>query len=102
MPATHDGRSGACHRRPSGWPVTVPVKPWRVRLAPRRGVSHRCPLRSGDTSNGECQETPMAELTLNLPHTALVLVDLQGMTTFHPDGAYASSGAAAHAEEQTY
>jgi nicotinamidase-related amidase len=41
----------------------------------------------------------MAELTLNLPHTALVLVDLQN-DNVHPDGAYASFGAAAHAEEQ--
>lgn len=41
----------------------------------------------------------MSELPLDLNRTALVLVDLQN-DNVHPDGAYASFGAAAHAEEQ--
>jgi nicotinamidase-related amidase len=38
-------------------------------------------------------------LDLDLEHTALVLIDLQN-DNVHADGAYASFGAAAHAEEQ--
>jgi nicotinamidase-related amidase len=43
----------------------------------------------------------MTDLILDLPHTALVLIDLQN-DNVHPDGAYASFGAAAHAEEQAF
>jgi gluconolactonase len=41
----------------------------------------------------------MADLILDIQRTALVLVDLQN-DNVHPDGAYASFGAAAHAVEQ--
>ncbi|MFD9667623.1 cysteine hydrolase [Rhodococcus sp. NPDC059968] len=41
----------------------------------------------------------MTNLTLDLDRTALVLIDLQN-DNVHRDGAYASFGAAAHAEEQ--